>query len=44
MNEGQLATFVRQVVGTKNKLHMVTQNNGKIIDSATILAAIKEVK
>ena len=39
MNEGQLATFVRQVVGTKNKLHMVTQNNGKIIDSATILAA-----
>ena len=44
MNEGQLATFVRQVVGTKNTLHMVTQNNGKIIDSATILAAIKEVK
>lgn len=44
MNEGQLATFVRQVVGTKNKLHMVTQNNGKIIDSATILAAIKEVQ
>jgi 2-oxoglutarate ferredoxin oxidoreductase subunit alpha len=43
MNEGQLATFVSQCVGTRNTLRKVTQNDGRIINSDTILAAIKEV-
>lgn len=43
MNEGQLAQIIKQVVGTDTRTGAITQNNGKIIEADTVLAAIREV-
>lgn len=42
MNEGQLLEVIKQSVGVDNQIGAITQNNGRIIEAATILAAIRE--
>jgi len=43
MNEGQLFTLLKQSVGAGVPLFAITQNNGKIISSGTVISRIKEV-
>jgi len=42
MNEGQLFTLLKQSVGADVPLFAITQNNGKIISSGTIMSQMAQ--